>query len=186
MEAATAHTHTHAYVYPLVLANFSPARSFGLCCRLFVAAVELKALACYTLWNQLQSCHAPWTLTPCHAPHTTPFEAQVFMFVLARRRLIKSLASELPGPPGPPHFLSKVTSSPANVIFPFTFLPKKKREKNPLPSFWHVSAINFNWKLCVIILNFYCLTHEMETLQQFPKETPRLSTCKLFTWHVGK
>lgn len=131
MEAATAHTHTHAYVYPLVLANFSPARSFGLCCRLFVAAVELKALACYTLWNQLQSCHAPWTLTPCHAPHTTPFEAQVFMFVLARRRLIKSLASELPGPPGPPHFLSKVTSSPANVIFPFTFLPKKKKREKP-------------------------------------------------------
>jgi len=41
--------HTHTLRYPLALANFSPARSLRLRCRLFVAAVELKALACYTL-----------------------------------------------------------------------------------------------------------------------------------------
>jgi len=47
VEAAT--THIHTLRYPLALANFSPARSLRLRCRLFVAAVELKALACYTL-----------------------------------------------------------------------------------------------------------------------------------------
>jgi len=109
-------------------------------------------------------------------PDPSAFEAQVFMFVLAKRRLIKSQASELPGPQ---HLgisaaqplrcqKSRRVLRPANVIRLPSFFPSPPGKP---PSFWHVSAINFNWKLCVIILNFYCLTHEMETQQQFPKAT---------------